>query len=53
MELPTTEMGKAVGRTGVGGNSVKNTLYLRRRGGTNQRDQEATSEVEESESVVS
>ena len=29
MELPTVEMGMAEGRTGVGGDSVKDTQYLR------------------------
>lgn len=29
MELPTVEMGKVAGRTGVGGDSVKDTQYLR------------------------
>lgn len=29
MELPTVEMGNVEGRTGVGGDSVKDTRYLR------------------------
>ena len=29
MELPTVEMGKIKGRTGVGGDSVKDMQYLR------------------------